>query len=389
VQPLAERKWRAFDELADIAANFDLILDVNEPDARRVTLAETARSFGQLLGRQQPVGGMSGQINRTMVRQFRMPGYPVVLVTTELLQEGEDLHTFCSAIHHYGISWTPSAMEQRIGRIDRVRSHTDRRLGALAAPPDGVQKLQVFFPHLHDTVEVLQVRRVLTRMDTFLRMVHEGFTSPREHNERKIDVAQEALAERIPIIGNNQPLRTAFGVRSETLKGDVKTLSIDMAHAGAIEERFQRLREVSVPGLVIHWEEEAPRGQLLGTVVLGERQQPFTLLLQSFGERVLLRCISPVGLLSPDRNHAALQKSLRGSSVRIGAILTVQPRTYDLTVEDDVLLADDIATDAHRLAFLLRRVVHEADRLEREHLNRDEMLAAFRHELEKETLDEC
>ena len=122
--PLAERDWGAFDELAEIAANFPLILDVNEPDARHQPLSETARLFGQLLRKQQPVGGMSGQVNQTLVRQFRMPGYPLVLVSTDLLQEGEDLHTFCSSVHHYGISWTPLAMEQRIGRIDRVRSQS-------------------------------------------------------------------------------------------------------------------------------------------------------------------------------------------------------------------------------------------------------------------------
>src|SRR5208337_3589330 len=34
---------------------------------------------------------MSRQVNQTLVRQFRMPGFPLVLVTTGLLQEGEDL----------------------------------------------------------------------------------------------------------------------------------------------------------------------------------------------------------------------------------------------------------------------------------------------------------
>ena len=69
-------------------------------------------------------------------------------------------------------------MEQRIGRIDRVRSETDRRLSRLSGPPSGDEKLQVLFPHLQDTVEVLQVRRVLDRMDTFLRMVHEDLGTP-------------------------------------------------------------------------------------------------------------------------------------------------------------------------------------------------------------------
>ena len=107
---------------------------------------------------------MAGGVNQTLVRQFRMPGYPLVLISTDLLQEGEDLHTFCSAVHHYGISWTPSSMEQRIGRIDRVRSQTDRRLSEVRVGPlRGDQMLQVYFPHLEDTVEVLQVQRVLDR----------------------------------------------------------------------------------------------------------------------------------------------------------------------------------------------------------------------------------
>ena len=116
---------------------------------------------------------MWGQVSRTLVQQFRMPGYPFVLVTTDLLQEGEDLHTFCSSIYHYGISWTASSMEQRIGRIDRVRSQTDRRLSSLTRDPDGDELLQVHFPHLQDTVEILQVERVLERMNVFLKLMHE------------------------------------------------------------------------------------------------------------------------------------------------------------------------------------------------------------------------
>lgn len=169
------RDWGTFDELREISENYDLILDVNAPEVRHQPLAESGRAFGQLLRQQQPIGGMSGQVNQTLVRQFRMPGYPLVLITTDLLQEGEDLHTFCSAVHHYGISWTPSSMEQRIGRIDRVRSQTDRRLSALKSPKlDGDNKLQVYFPHLEDTVELLQVQRVLERMNVFLKLMHEG-----------------------------------------------------------------------------------------------------------------------------------------------------------------------------------------------------------------------
>ena len=92
--PLAAREWGAYDELAAIGENFDLILDVNEPEVGEAKLGEASVRFARLLRGQQPVGGMSGQVNQTLVRQFRMPGYPLVLVSTDLLQEGEDLHTF-------------------------------------------------------------------------------------------------------------------------------------------------------------------------------------------------------------------------------------------------------------------------------------------------------
>ena len=197
---LGERRWAAFDELFQIAQNFDLILDVNAPDARITPLVETARYFGSILRQQQPVGGMSGQVNKTLVQQFRMPGYPFVLVSTDLLQEGEDLHTFCSAVLHYGIAWTPSSMEQRIGRIDRVRSQSERRLSGTAVLPEGADRLQVYYPHLEDTVEVLQVQRVLRRMDTFLRLMHEGLSVPKG-DHRRVDVSREMIDASLNSIG--------------------------------------------------------------------------------------------------------------------------------------------------------------------------------------------
>jgi hypothetical protein len=33
----------------------------------------------------------------------------LVLITTEVLQEGEDLHTFCSRVVHYGITMPVSS----------------------------------------------------------------------------------------------------------------------------------------------------------------------------------------------------------------------------------------------------------------------------------------
>ena len=133
--PLADRDSAAYDELSALASHHDLILDVNLTTAERAQHpAELAQTVTGLLRSQRPVAGMKRQVNQSLVRQFRLPGYPLVMITTDLLQEGEDLHTFCSSVHHYGLAWTPSALEQRTGRVDRVRSATERRLTALTRP---------------------------------------------------------------------------------------------------------------------------------------------------------------------------------------------------------------------------------------------------------------
>jgi hypothetical protein len=50
VTPLADREWGGFDELAEIARNFDLVVDVNQPAVRHQHLQTAARAFGGLLG---------------------------------------------------------------------------------------------------------------------------------------------------------------------------------------------------------------------------------------------------------------------------------------------------------------------------------------------------
>ncbi|QAT82967.1 helicase domain-containing protein [Corallococcus coralloides] len=374
--------WGALRELAEIAANFGLILDVNAPDIRNGPLEEAARHVASLLRQQQPVGGMAGQINQTLVKQFRMPGYPFVLVTTDLLQEGEDLHTFCSSVHHYGISWTPSAMEQRVGRVDRVRSQTERRLTTLAGPPTGEDWLQVHFPYLEDTVEVLQVERVLDRMGTFLRLMHEGLPD-KTQELKKIDVEKEMVAVRRHLPVAREALKTAFPLPPGSTTGPARPLAVQGDVMASVRARFSALRDATLGGVPVEWTTNAPRGALLGTAQLENgRRQPFTLLLRSDHGHPVIRCISPIGRTDPGSDPDAISQHAARTQSRVGAILTRQERSYDLTIEDDVLLAAP-EHDAVRVALLVKRVVEQADRMEREHFadDRDEPLESFEEDL--------
>lgn len=386
--PRISRDWGAFDELAEISQHFDLILDVNEPTVREAELREAPVLFARLLREQQPVGGMSGQVNQTLVRQFRMPGYPFVLVTTDVLQEGEDLHTFCSAVHHYGISWTPSSMEQRTGRIDRVRSATDRRLSALVdRTATGDEKLQVYFPHLEDTVELLQVQRVLERMNVFLQLMHEGLTLPAP-DQRSINAEHEFAKRRREVPQLAGRLQSAFPIMDRHLQAKPSRLAVEQNVINRLVSRFTRLRDLNLAALDIEWEAGHTVGRLTGTVRLGTRQQPFTLLLRSIGSHPLIRCVSPVGSVGAGVNAEELTGINKRVHAKIGAILTEEERSYDLTVEGEVLLAANADCDTARVGPLIRRVTRQADVIELQHLSRDEPLRVFREDLAKESAHE-
>jgi hypothetical protein len=318
--PLSARAWGAWDELAGIAAHVDLIVDTNLNESWDAPLSQLARDIGTTLGQQRPVGGMAGQVNSRLVKQFRMPGYPMVLISTDLLQEGEDLHTFCSQVQHYGIGWTPSSMEQRTGRIDRVNSETDRRLRALSSTVGGDDKLQVLFPHLEDTVERLQVDRVLDRMDQFLRAMHEGLSPPRPVDPTMNQ--HEALRQhrRRRQTEEPKPLRSAFPIRRELLRGEQTALAVSPQRAEQARARFERLRHSLVADSVLSltWDGTTVDGAHLGTVHLGPRSQPFVLTLRSLGDRLLVRCVSPIGVVRIDVKTAEVEQVVGDRRVRLG-----------------------------------------------------------------------
>jgi len=384
-QPMSERKWRAFDELGDLAAHFALICRVNKLDLLKNEPAKVRAVAGGMFGSQQPIAGMAGSVAAKVVHQFRQPGYPLVLVTTDVLQEGEDLHTFCSTILHYGISWTPSAMEQRTGRVDRVGSATDRRLAALTAAPAGEALLQVHYPYLEDTVEVLQVDRVFERMNTFLRLMHRGLrteTSNRPH----VDIAAEMARGRRHVEPIREVLDSAFGVPAGRTRGELRALAVPEGIGDELRARFSRLAELTLPGIEVRWSARPLDPVLLGTVVLGGRTQPFGLYLRSAQGRPLVRCISPVGELAPEATMDEIRELGRDECVRIGAIFDEGTRTYDVTVEDQVLLADE-QHDRARVASLIARVVKHADRIEHERTGLDQDMSTFEADLRREERD--
>ena len=119
-----------------------------------------------------PVVGRSGSIsNKYAVTQFKMPCFPNILICTDVLKEGVDMHLFCDEVIHYGVAWTSGDLEQRIGRVDRVNSLINRRISKHKGDRDSAPKLKAGFPFLAGTLDQYQVKRVVNeKMLSDLRM---------------------------------------------------------------------------------------------------------------------------------------------------------------------------------------------------------------------------
>ena len=382
-----EEGFHAHAELSAAANAFDSILAVNFPDVHRHKLEALPAYIARVMQQQVPVGGMAGGVNHRLVQQFRMPGFPLLLATTDVLQEGEDLHTFCQRVIHYGIAWTPSAVEQRTGRIDRIGSLAQRSLEGRIASPDPSELIQVHYPHLQDTVEVLQVRRVLRRLNEFLRLSHKELVV-RGNGESRISIDRE-IHDRLGEIPNiDQLLESAFPVRAADLCGGLTPGSVHRPDVATSErllaEWWDRLRDE----LGVEEFRKASRRVLEGVLPLngegGEpRRQQFTLTLRSqvIGEEILLRCESVVGEVDLDDDE--LLDRLYDLQRELGVVKVctqARGRGGDLLFVRGSRLVHPVTTQDEEVFDLVRRIVGAADRLEAELLQVDAEPGSFTEE---------
>ena len=106
------------------------------------------------------VGGNKG--NEGLIKRFNTPFYPDIIVCTDVLKEGINLHLFCNRVYHYGLAWTPGDLEQRIGRIDRFFSQTHReRAKHESLPEKEKMHIEINYPYVGKSVDEHQLKQVL------------------------------------------------------------------------------------------------------------------------------------------------------------------------------------------------------------------------------------
>ncbi|EED31275.1 putative helicase [gamma proteobacterium NOR5-3] len=197
-----EKQFNTWQELHNLAENFELIVKNNLPDVfdrprdeYRIYLARTLNPVAPIIG----ATGETVSTRSAQARKFRMPGYPLALISTDVFQEGEDLHTFCDSVMHYGLSGSPVSIEQKTGRVDRVGSMAQRRLLTYASK-DNINDqsyIQVAFPFVRESIEVLQVRNLCENINRFIESLHEISSKPVDAEDT---IAMDlALLDRSPI----------------------------------------------------------------------------------------------------------------------------------------------------------------------------------------------
>ncbi|MFZ5573028.1 MAG: DEAD/DEAH box helicase [Thermodesulfobacteriota bacterium] len=101
-----------------------------EKSCKLTTVEKVKNEEWRFLNNQNSAAAVTGatQGRENLIKAFNSPFFPNVLIATSVFQEGVNLQFFCRNVHHYGIAWTPGDNEQRVGRVDRLFSLTERRL---------------------------------------------------------------------------------------------------------------------------------------------------------------------------------------------------------------------------------------------------------------------
>ncbi|RME22065.1 MAG: hypothetical protein D6806_13550, partial [Deltaproteobacteria bacterium] len=96
-------------------------------------------------------------MRRRLMLAFNTPFYPEVLIASSVMAEGVDLQSNCRYVIHHDLSWNPSDLEQRTGRVDRIGCKAER----------AGQPIHVYFPYIAETQDEKMYRVVTDRARWF------------------------------------------------------------------------------------------------------------------------------------------------------------------------------------------------------------------------------
>lgn len=126
-------------------------------------------------------GSTKPKIRDQVMQGFNSPLFPQILISTSVMGEGVDLHRFCRHVIHHDLCWNPSTLEQRTGRVDRLRCWAE----STGYP------IRVYEPFLAGSADEKMFRVVRDRERWFNIVMGQRFDLD--------EAASEKLARRIPL----------------------------------------------------------------------------------------------------------------------------------------------------------------------------------------------
>lgn len=125
-------------------------------------------------------GTVKSDLRTRRLRGFNSPLTPEILVASEVMAEGLDLHLQCRHVIHHDLSWNPSTLEQRTGRVDRLRCRAE----------EDRQSIRIYLPYMEGTADEKMYRVVTDRERWFQVVMGERYAVDESATER--------LAARVP-----------------------------------------------------------------------------------------------------------------------------------------------------------------------------------------------
>ena len=144
-------------------------------------------------------GDTDQEVRDRLMLAFNSPLFPEILVSSAVLGEGVDLHRFCRYVIHHDLCWNPSTLEQRTGRLDRIRCKAE-----VTGHP-----IVIYEPYIAGSADERMYRVVRDRERWFQIVMGQKF----EFDEH----SAEETAARVPL--PDEPRETA-SIRPEALSAN-------------------------------------------------------------------------------------------------------------------------------------------------------------------------
>jgi superfamily II DNA or RNA helicase len=320
----------------------------------RDTLSTLERELGHL-GTCQLHGGLTAAERACVLREFTA-GRRRILLATDAASEGLNLHHRCRLVVHLEVPWTPTRIEQRIGRVDRIgQSRTVHQMLLVSA----------------GTVEESRVSDIVRRTLQAASALDDLSTTPVDERTVAAHVFDNVPLSRAPVVP--APTLSTPGTELQTLAAAeaARLLIVRQLMGRSSSERdfrafAARSHKQKAPAVGALWVEVADSaGQLLWETLAGVTAEWRSSDAVSAAETRTLVHLWWERVRGHVANDAALARVLSLDSIRTVA---------SLALKREAALADGIVRRRARLAASLVQGGLFDRRAERDALFRRELL---------------